>query len=169
MMQAGTIPGERCELFELRPPAFTDEALALRFAEEHADDLRYVAAWGKWLSWDGRRWRIDDTLHAFDQARKVCRAAAAECNKPKLATTLASAKTVAAVERLAKADRRLAATADQWDADLWLMNTPAGTIDLRTGRTRPHRPADHFTRITAVAPEGDCPTFRAVLSRHGRR
>ncbi len=32
-----------------RPPAFSDEALALRFAERHAIALRYVAAWGKWL------------------------------------------------------------------------------------------------------------------------
>ena len=36
-----------------RPPAFTDEPLALQFAELHADDLRYVAAWGKWLPLDG--------------------------------------------------------------------------------------------------------------------
>jgi hypothetical protein len=34
---------------DARPPAFSDEALALRFADLHADDLRYVAAWGKWL------------------------------------------------------------------------------------------------------------------------
>lgn len=36
-----------------RPPAFSDEALALRFADQHAHDLRYVAAWGRWLSWRG--------------------------------------------------------------------------------------------------------------------
>ena len=42
-------------------PAFSDEALALRFAERHANDLRYVAAWSKWLHWDGRRWAFDDT------------------------------------------------------------------------------------------------------------
>jgi hypothetical protein len=29
-------------------PAFSDEALALRFAERHAGELRYVAAWGRW-------------------------------------------------------------------------------------------------------------------------
>jgi len=104
-----------------RPPVFTDEALALRFAELHSDDLRYVAAWSKWLAWDGTRWQFDDTLRAFDLARKVCRQAAAECSKVRIAAVLASAKTVAAVERLAKADRRLAATVDQWDADPWLL------------------------------------------------
>ena len=31
---------------EPRPPAFTDEALALRFAERHANDLRYVPPGG---------------------------------------------------------------------------------------------------------------------------
>ena len=40
-----------------RPPEFSDEALALAFAERHADDLRYVAAWGRWLLWTGSHWR----------------------------------------------------------------------------------------------------------------
>src|SRR5450830_81024 len=82
---------------DARPPAFSDEALALRFAENHANDLRYVAAWGRWLSWDGSCWKFDDTLAAYNMVRKVCRAAAAECSRPKLASVLASAKTVAAV------------------------------------------------------------------------
>ena len=34
----------------------------------------------------------------------------------------------------AKADRRHAATVDQWDADPWLLNTPGGVVDLRTGK-----------------------------------
>jgi len=38
-----------------RPPAFTDEALALRFAELHAADLRYVAAASKWFIYTGKQ------------------------------------------------------------------------------------------------------------------
>jgi len=42
----------------------TDEALAQRFAELHADDLRYVAAWGRWLHWIGRPiWRRSSSGH----------------------------------------------------------------------------------------------------------
>ena len=100
---------------EDRPPAFTDEALALQFAERHADDLRFVSRLGKWLSYEGAYWKVDDTLEAFDHARRICRDAAASCNKGRVASALASAKTVAAVERLARADRRLAATTEQWD------------------------------------------------------
>ena len=123
-----------------RPPAFSDEALALDFAEQHATHLRYVAAWGRWILWDGTRWQFDKTLRAFDLVRKICRAAAAICGLPKVATAIASAKTVASVERLAKADRRLAATAEQWDVDPWLLNTPDGVVDLRTGKCARHSP-----------------------------
>jgi putative DNA primase/helicase len=101
------------------PPA-AEDAIALAFAERHDHELRYVAAWGRWLCFDGTRWQHDDTLHTFDRARAICREVALDSEKS--ARALASAKTVAAVERLAKADRRLAATAAQWDSDGWLLN-----------------------------------------------
>jgi putative DNA primase/helicase len=152
---------------ELRPPAFTDDALALRFAEEHGAGLRYVAALGKWYVWDGARWRFDDTLIARHRARSVCRAAAAGCNEPKTAKLIASAKTVRAVEHLAQADRSIAATVEQWDADLWLLNTPDGIVDLQTGGMRPHNPEDYVTKITSVSPDTSCPisTWLGFLSR----
>lgn len=39
------------------------------------------------------------------------------------------------------------------DADGYLLNTPGGTVNLRTGEIRPHRPEDYCTKITAVAPD----------------
>ena len=104
-------------------------------------------------------------MNAFDLARQICREAAASCNEARIASTVASAKTVAAVERLAKSDRRIAATVDQWDQDPWSLNTPDGVIDLRTGQRRTHRPDDHMTKITAVAPGGDCPLFLTFLAK----
>jgi putative DNA primase/helicase len=153
------------ELDQDRPPAFSEEALALRFATLHEADLRYVAAWGRWMIWDGKRWQFDETLRAFDLVRRVCRHASAECNNQKLASLLASAKTVAAIERLAKADRRLAATTEQWDADPWLLNTPSGAIDLKTGTQRKHRSGDYLTRIISVGPGGACPAWKTFLHR----
>jgi putative DNA primase/helicase len=147
------------------PPEFADEGLALRFSDRYRDRLRYVAAWGRWLIWDGSVWRFDDTMRAFDLARGICREAAAECDKDSVASSVASAKTVAAVERLAKADRRHAATVDQWDSDPWLLNTPNGVVDLRTGDMRPHDPNDYMTKITAVAPGGECPLWLQFLAR----
>ena len=153
---------------EGRPPQFSDDALALRFADVYADKLRYVAALGRWYSWDGACWRVDATLFGFDRARTICREAAAAafaCERPKLAPALTSAKTIAAVVGLARSHRRLAATVAQWDADPWLLNTPGGAIDLRTGHMRPHRPDDYCTKITAVAPGGACPLWLRHLHR----
>src|SRR5262245_33746200 len=98
-------------------PAAAEESLALAFADRHAHELRYVAAWSRWMHYDGVRWDFDDTLNAFSRARAICREVAAEHDKG--AATIASAKTVAAVERLARADRRLAATTKQWDNCPW--------------------------------------------------
>ena len=154
------------QLRQEHPPAFSDEALALRFTERYADKLRYVAVWSKWLIWNGQYWRLDDTLQAFDYARKICRGAASECDN-KFANSIASAKTVAAVERLARADRRLAATADQWDADPWLLNTPAGVVDLHKGECRPHDPGYYMTKISGIAPDAACPVryWKSFLDR----
>ena len=105
------------ELADASPPPFSDDALALKFAERHGKDLRYVAAWSHWYTWAGARWAMEPTRHAFDRARAICRVAASETKKPGIKTALTSAKTVAAVERLAKVDRRIAATIEQWDTD----------------------------------------------------
>jgi putative DNA primase/helicase len=142
---------------DVRPPAFSDDALATRFAEQHENRLRYVAAWNQWLEWDGRRWLPDKTLLASHLVRRCCRKVAKECNsKPKISVAIASAKTAFAVERLTRSDRKFAATTEQWDTDEWLLNTPAGVIDLRTGKRRVHRQLDYMTKMTGVAPDGSC-------------
>jgi putative DNA primase/helicase len=153
------------EASETRAPEFSEEALALEFAERHAGRLAWVQAQGRWRRYEGGRWSPDETLRAFDQAREICREAAARCNKLSHATALTAAKTVAAVERLARSDQRLAASVDQWDADPWLLNTPDGVVDLKTGRLRPHDPFDYLTKTTSVAPGGECPLWHQVLDR----
>ena len=41
----------------------------------------------------------------------------------------------------------------QLDHDGFLLNTPSGTVDLRTGEIRKHNPTDYCTKITAAAPD----------------
>ena len=41
------------------------------------------------------------------------------------------------VERAARSDRALAVTSDNWDVDQFLLGTPEGTVDLKTGLLRP--------------------------------
>jgi len=150
-------------------PEFSDDYLALEFSRRHGDGLRYVAAWGKWFRWTGSLWRDEQTLLAWDMAREICREAATALDTigGSGAKGVAASKTVAAVVNLARADRRHAATTDDWDRDPWLLNTPGGTIDLRSGENVGHRQADHITKQTGVAPDHAMPTpvWDAFLDR----
>lgn len=139
----------------------SDDAIALAFSARHAGDLLHVPAWAQWLRWDGARWARDTTLDVFDLARTICREHAVQAPD---AIRIASAQKVAAVERLARSDRRHAREATVFDADPWLLNTPNGVVDLRTGRVREHRRADLFTKVTGTVPSGDCPRWSRFLN-----
>src|SRR5262249_23614527 len=92
------------------------------------------------------------------------RKAAAHANED--AERLANRATSANVVSLARTDRKLAATPEQWDAKPFLLNTPGGTVDLRTGNLRPCEPADYLTQVTACAPAAmDCVLWHAFLDR----
>jgi hypothetical protein len=125
------------------PRAPSEDDLALDFASRHKDELRFVSFWGKWLKWTGGKWQVEKTLAAFDLARRIC-------HRHSLGGL--RARTVAAIELMARSDRRHAATTDQWDADPWLFNTPAGTVELITGKLREHSSQDYITKNRRVQP-----------------
>ena len=86
----------------------------------------------------------------------------------KMAAKLRSAETVAAVVNLARSNREIAEAVDVWDRDPYLLGTPGGTVDLRTGLVRDPRPGDLITKLTAVAPAPPgtpAPIWTAFLAR----
>jgi len=166
LAEAGSRLCETAVGLEALPPRFSEEALALRFSRKHADSLRYVQEWRCWMVWDHSRWREDCTLAVFDRVRAKCREASAECGSDeKTGIRLASKVTVAAVERLIQSDRRHAAIAERWDSDPWLLNTPAGTVDLRTGMLLEHQRDQYITKLTACGPGRACPLWLRFLHR----
>ena len=54
-----------------------------------------------------------------------------------------------------------------WDRDPWLLNSPTGTIDLKTGQVRPHQRRDLITKGFCATFQG-AHRFRYLLSR-GKR
>jgi hypothetical protein len=102
--------------------SFTEDAIASRFSEAHAHDLRYVALKGQWYHWDASRWRPEHTLLAFDLIRTAIKDAAAGSRKA-APEKIFSAKTVGGVHALVRADRRQATTVEQWDAKDLAFNT----------------------------------------------
>lgn len=142
----------------------TDDALALAFTSRYGEDWRYCAAWGKWLVWTGQRWQADETLLVHHLIRSICREAALKADSHRLAAKLAASSTVSGVERLARTDRRHASTSEEWDADLFALNTPGGVVDLATGRLKPHAREDRMTKLATATPRGQAARWRAFLT-----
>jgi phage/plasmid-associated DNA primase len=147
------------------PSQFTEDEIAAGFSKQFKDELRYVAVWNRWFRYDGTVWREDTTLAVFDLIRHYCRTLRRKSNKEKERIMFGKATTVASIERLVRADRRHAAPVDLWDRDRFLLNTPQGVVDLRTGQMRKHSAEDYMTRVTAVGPAGECPLWLAFLYR----
>jgi putative DNA primase/helicase len=59
------------------------------------------------------------------------------------------------------------ASASDFDQDPWTLNTENGTVDLRTGTLRPHRPEDLLSKMIPLRYDqhAECPQFMAFLFR----
>jgi putative DNA primase/helicase len=150
-----------------------DIANADRYAAEHADRLRYVAGFSPpWLRWDGFRWARDETGEHMEAAkltadRLLVEAVARDRKWARYASQTRRASRLRAMVSLASSDGRLARNTSGFDADPGLLNTPSGTMDLRTMELRPHSPADGLTLLSggAYRPDATAPTWRAFLER----
>jgi P4 family phage/plasmid primase-like protien len=152
----------------------SEDVLAERFTERHRDNLRYVAAWDRWMVWGGQAWHKDERKRVFDLARKICRdvlgerlnnEAMTEAQERTLRQRLGSAATIWAIVKLAATSPVHALLPSDLDPDPWALNTPGGLVDLKSGATRPHDPTALCTKITSAAPAGSCPLFLRVLER----
>ncbi len=140
----------------------TEDGLASLFTIRYGERLLFCGGLGGWHEYDGTRWHRDTTLLAFDNARAIAREVAQKLSAKQCAI-IKAARTISAIERLARADRVHARDAEEFDADPWLLNTPGGAVDLRTGNLRESRAADLCTSAASIAPGGEAPRFRQFL------
>jgi putative DNA primase/helicase len=142
----------------------TEDSVALAFADRYRAELRFDHHVGKWHVWDGARWRCEDTCLAFFQARELVRELAKDMSD-KVRLIASKAAFCGSVERFARADRAFAVTSEIWDRNGYLLGTPAGTVDLRTGTLMDAQPDHYITKATAVAPAetADCPRWMQFL------
>jgi putative DNA primase/helicase len=145
----------------------TEGSVAAAFADAHRDTLRYDHTAGRWHVWTGTHWCRNDTKLAYRWAHELATKLAGAANNAKAILQAGKAAFAAGVEKLAQADPAFAVTSAIWDADPWLLGTPGGTVDLRTGKLRPALRADYITKQTAVAPAAtpNCPHWRRFLDQ----
>jgi putative DNA primase/helicase len=128
----------------------TQHAVALIFAKRMAGRMLYDRTSRKWLAYDGVRWSEDRLGRVHNFILNV----ASEMNSQNKAA-MVSSSFCDGVNRHLQSFPEFACTTDQFDRDNYLLNTPAGTIDLRTGLNRPHSPADMLTKCALESPGAD--------------
>ncbi len=155
----------------------TDLGNARRFVQWMGHDLRYCAAWGKWLVWDGRRWTTDDTGQVIERAKDVVRRLYNEAAFigdatyreawVKHALRSESQSRLQAMVGLAQSDEQVRVKPDDLDADPMMLNCQNGTVDLRAGELRPHHRKDLITKLAPVDFDlrARCPVFDRFIQR----
>jgi putative DNA primase/helicase len=138
---------ENQRLVALVTQNLTEDSLAEALAQLYEGQFLYLHGSGKWYRWDGTRWRVDLLGSIWDEARYMSRSH----NKSGKGAP-AKASFVRGTLAHAERDPRFARDMASFDNDNYLLNTPGGTVDLRTGQLRAHDPGDNITKITAVAP-----------------
>jgi putative DNA primase/helicase len=142
----------------------TEDAAALAFAARHKGRLLHCHDHDSWFIWSGTHWKIERTDLAFDWARDLVRELAGE-SASSAKNSAGKTSFASGVERSCRSDRAFAVTSEVFDADPFLLGTPGGTVDLRTGKLRPADPDDRISKVTASAPAltADCPRWHAFL------
>src|SRR4051794_23317086 len=138
----------------------TEDSAALSFLEENHGRLAYCSDEGTWLVWTGFYWRRDRTGLAFEWVRQHVRNLV---SGGRMDLRLRTERTgfASGVEKFSRSAQEFATEAADWDADPYLLGTPTGTVNLRTGELNRSRPEDRITRVTAIAPDAaaDCPVW----------
>jgi P4 family phage/plasmid primase-like protien len=148
----------------------TDVGNAKRLVAKHGHKLRYVWPWGKWLCWDGRRWRIDDGGHVQRLAKETVLniyaevAQAPDDERESLvehARLSERAAKIAAMIDLSRSEPSIPILPNELDSDAWLLNCRNGTLDLRANKLAPHDPQQMITKLCAAEydPSATCPQW----------
>jgi putative DNA primase/helicase len=155
----------------------TDAGNSERLADHHGANLRYCYPWGKWLVYDGMRWRVDDRGAVVRLAKETARSIFEEAKEAaddetakllgKWATSSLSESKLRSMIALAQSEPGIPVLPEEMDASRDLLNVLNGTIDLRTGELREHRREDLITKLAPVeyAPAAAAPAWTAALER----
>lgn len=152
----------------------TDLGNAERLVAQFGNELKFVSQWG-WLVWNGKQWEMDEYGQAKQLAKRTVRTIYQEAAQiedlnqrtkiAKWAMTSESAGKIEAMLNLAEDEASIRRSTKDFDGNPNLFNVKNGTIDLTTGKLKPHDRADLITKIAPVEydPKADCPTWLKFL------
>ncbi len=159
---------------QIEPYHLTDQGNAQRFADMHGGRARYCHLWGKWLLWDGQRWKQDDSAAVQHLAEETIRAIYREASfiedkekrEERIKLALSLEGLIRTRHMIERAQSYISVSPDELDADPTLFNVQNGTINLITGELLPHDPERLITKISPVIydPLATCPRWLEAIS-----
>ena len=165
----------------LKPSDFSDVAEGRLFASEYGDRVLFNPLFG-WMTFDGTRWKTDEekaralVQDLTDRQLAEANEAIISAAKNKVSNARGTAEEIDSAEKaVKKADeyfkftlkrrdsKKISATMteakpslsigmEELDRHPLYLNTPRGTINLETGKMKPHDPRDLITTVTAFSP-----------------
>lgn len=167
----------------LKPSDFSDVAEGRLYAAEYGDRVLYNSVFG-WMTYDGTKWKPDEAkARAYaqeltDRQLEEAGAAVLEAAKRKTAAVGNKAELEEAEKAAKKADefwkyiikrrdtKKISAAmteaipglnleTEELDRHPLYLNTPRGTVNLETGKIKPHDHKDLLTAVTAFSPSDE--------------
>jgi len=159
----------------IAPANFTDLGNAQRLVKLQEKNLLHCPAIGD-LIWNGTHYERDELKRAMQLAIQSVRQLHVEAFREDDSTIRErlsnhankseSEQKLRAMLAIARTDPRVAVAQEQLDKHAHLLNTPTGTVDLRTGACKPHNQDDLLTRCTTARfdAEATAPHFLQFLN-----
>lgn len=154
--------------------ALTDIGNGQRLVSRFGHEIRYIPQIDKWTVYETGKWKLEDKMQVTTMAKAVAKEILVEAynSSPKLAqevslwaTKSQDERRVAAMIKMARSEPEVCTTLDGFDLGLYDLNLLNGTLDLRTGKLRPHNPADLITKQTPIFFDktADCPKWKKFI------
>lgn len=155
---------------------WNDTGNADRLAGLYGHELVYCTERKSYYVWNGQQWQFDEFVEVEKRAEKTILEAFGEAKhitdadkrKAFLRFVNGSLSRAALANMMHLAKKKVRqVSANDFDRDPWALNTENGTVDLRTGALRPHRPDDLLSRLIRLRYDSRaaCPQFMAFLYR----
>jgi len=155
---------------------YTDTTNAERLMREHGENIRYMAAWKKWLVWNDKFWEIDESGAMIgEKALATIRKIHKEMLKTsdhrerieieKFAMISENGRRRKSCVEMATLIKKLNIKSDQLDINPWLLNCNNGTLNILTGDFMKHKQENMITKIANVEydPNADCPKWKQFI------
>ena len=140
----------------------TDDGNALRFTDQYTGKYRYIPERKTWAVWNGHKWDLENGEAAvIEDARKLMRNLPEDDPKDKKHKHRSLSKNaIQAIITLAASSEGIYTPLNQFDTNPYLLNTPDGTVNLKTGQLQPPNPNTLCLRSTNYTPNWNMPTPR---------